>query len=183
MYGHNQQQQLTSKKYLMSTNAGVMLVNVQKFLHEWPNILRWGHTQSNCIFKPHLRKQAPSCRDSDAFPPHDQGWLNQYYMYQKGEKSTADYLVLPPTWNWKVYWDLGRNSDQVHQVLSEIRIVHFHGPKPDDGLKEIATCDTHAAVDSTLVGELAEGICCDQGKMAALILRLNEKWKPKTKRW
>jgi hypothetical protein len=180
MYGH---QQLIDQQY-KPKNTGVMLMNVQKFVSQWPNILRWGKRQSDCILKPEESKHA-SCWNYP-FPPHDQVWLNRYYNREKRWRSQN--LLLPPTWNWKVYWDIGAEALDIQETLSQIRIVHFHGPKIRDGVDEMARCDMEGVLDPNAVREpykeyVAQGICCDRGRTAWLMLRLYEQWRPQAKQW
>ena len=164
---------LTREKFLMygqdflidrpkPSNTGVMFIHLEGFRDEWPNILHWGEQQLTRY------EQDPNNANHE-FPKHDQLWLNAYYV--KPKKWKAQNLLLPPEWNWKVYWamhiddgnpksygeegsstinDTTRRRTQQQQQLPPIKLIHFHGPKPQDGVGEIARCDTDAVVSVRL---------------------------------
>merc|ERR1711862_357012 len=95
-------------------------------------------------------------RMRDVYPVHDQQMLNIYRKNGNERKHT----LLPIYYNWKVYWKLEPSS------FSQIKIVHFHGPKPGRGLEGMAKCNL-TAVSAKVIGRadygpfLHQGICCD----------------------
>mmetsp|Transcript_3716 Transcript_3716/g.8872 ORF Transcript_3716/g.8872 Transcript_3716/m.8872 type:complete len:481 (+) Transcript_3716:130-1572(+) len=185
--------QLTTERFLMygqdfligrkkPSNTGVMFIHLEGFTNKWPLLLDFGSRMAN----------------EGNFPEHDQLWINHYFASPKRWK--AQNLLLPPAWNWKVYWELEQktvdgwdessirllNEDKEPQV--PIQLVHFHGPKPKNGANEIASCDRRA-VQNVLTGGsnnrpfhpdyekfVSHGMCCDGGKTAAWILKLYERW-------
>jgi hypothetical protein len=195
---HMLKQQLTHSKFLMygqdflmhrpkPCNTGIAFMHLAGFEQAWENSIRpWGQQRID----QHLHQQSNNQTESSAtttwwwFPPHDQDWLNYYYIQPK--KWKAENLLLPPTWNWKIYWQLEEENND----LSDIRIVHFHGPKPNDGMEHAAGCDIESIFkptsDSNSSSPLLDGyqifvassICCDHGKTSHRILQLYEKWKP-----
>jgi hypothetical protein len=79
--------------------------------------------------------------------------------------------------HWKVYWKLEPST------LQDIKIVHFHGPKPGSGVEEMARCDvSYNNVANSIPAAyhflLEEAICCDHGHTAATILQLYHAWHP-----
>ena len=142
--------QLTAEKFLMygqdflirrskPSNTGVLFMHLEGFVKEWPRMLKWG------------KKRA----QKGDFPVHDQLWLNYYFAAP--QKWKVRNLLLPPIWNWKVYWEVTAIDDGGTRIeidsnsnsgeIPPIQIVHFHGPKPKDGVEEIAFCDTGAVLD------------------------------------
>jgi hypothetical protein len=71
-----------------------------------------------------------------------------------------------------VYWQLEPN------VLSDVQIVHFHGPKPGVGVEIIAQCDFEAYYDlpDEYKSFVQHAICCDSGKTANSIIGLYQDW-------
>lgn len=68
--------------------------------------------------------------NSFKFISFDQGLLNSYFTANQHSRA-----ILNLEWNYKAYWGVG-NKDT-------IRIIHFHGPKPDG-----STLDCLASMDS-----------------------------------
>jgi hypothetical protein len=201
--------QLTKDKFLMygqdflidrrkPSNTGVMFLHLEGFAKNWPRLLDWG------------KKRV----ENGDFPIHDQEWLNRFYAHLK--KWSAHNLLLPPSWNWKVYWELEESEPPKNATMRlpsgekegdettittspqiPIQLVHFHGPKPKNGVEEIASCDTRAVLD-VLGGKhnantrafhpdyepfVSHGMCCDSGKTAAWILKLYNNWLPSSSPW
>ena len=133
-------------------NTGVMVMDVPAFAREWPLILEYTLEQ-------------PS------FPLHDQALLNAYFT--QSVENEAKRTLLPIFWNWKSYWQLYPNH------VDDVKILHFHGPKPGKALEEIGECtarDNHALLEVTSLYAdyeplLLQGICCDQGRSAAWALQ------------
>lgn len=132
-------------------NTGVMMIDIPRFEEEWSSILEFGRTHG-------------------PFRAADQGWLNRYF-----ESTTArlrNRTLLGGEWNWKVYWMLEPNS------LDQIKVIHFHGPKPGKGVWEIAECNTTSTRFPRFSHLFHEGICCDHGKTAHFALRLHSALSP-----
>jgi len=130
-------------KYASVINTGVMVINVHHFEQELPRILKMA-------------------RDAKEYPGHDQTMLN---MYQKSIfKAKKKFKLLPIHYNWKAYWRL-EPSD-----FSQVKIIHFHGPKPGIGLEEISVCNVTAIFPSFRIWQytshMMQGVCCDRGRMA-----------------
>lgn len=137
------------------SNTGVMILDVEGFSKVWPKILVFGQEQKR-----------------GEFPEHDQLWLVRYYASpQRWKKENA---LLPPQWNWKLYWELGNDMK-----LSDIRISHFHGPKSMSGIEEIGSCAINRT--ESLFDDykflVKHAICCDQGRTANTLLPLYRKWR------
>ncbi|KAG7337959.1 hypothetical protein IV203_032092 [Nitzschia inconspicua] len=138
-------------------NTGVMLMNVKAFDAEWPKILKYT-----------LNKQS----EGRPFPLHDQVMLNNYF---DEEENALKRSLLPLFWNWKAYWKLDPSQ------FSDVKILHFHGPKPNKVLDDIAFCQTEML---PMIWELYQdyehlvlhGICCDQGRTAYHALKLFERY-------
>ena len=120
-------------------NAGVMVIHVERFAQELPNILQMGREQNSY--------------------PNDQALLNIY----KRDKEQL-FSLLPMQYNWKPYWGLAPSD------FADVKILHFHGPKPSRGLDEIAKCNVPALpalpVRKPYAFHIHEGICCDYGRTA-----------------
>ncbi len=123
-------------------NTGVMVINVDRFEQELPQMLHMAKT-------------------SKSYPGHDQDMLNQYL--QKNAKVRRKINILPMHYNWKSYWGLEPSK------FSQVKIIHFHGPKLGQGLEEMKNCDVDA-ISNYFIPEykdhLGQGACCDQGKTA-----------------
>jgi len=140
-----------STKKRESRNTGVMVIDVDAFEREIPNLI--GSFDG---------RQAT----------FDQTLINEHLPDERK-------LVLPIHWNWKPYWRLSPSS------IDEVKVVHFHGPKPGGfGLEAIASCDPD---DATTTPErikekygiyIDQGICCDGGATAAWALAAVDRWTP-----
>jgi len=127
---------------LQPENTGVFVMDVHRWEQEWEDILSFGMNKTG------------------GFPAFDQGWINEYFRqsYQDQQKVA----MLPLAWNWKAYWGLQPTQ------WTDVKILHFHGPKPDRGLWEMASC---SAGNLTNVPEpywyfVKQGICCNNGSVA-----------------
>jgi len=98
-------------------NTGIVLMDIPKFEKAWPEFLQ---------FRRDVKGGVPS---------FDQGWFNLYHSKNKTYQERR--ALLPVYWNWKVYWKLEPSS------FSDLKIVHFHGPKPGIGVGSLALCDTN----------------------------------------
>jgi hypothetical protein len=134
-------------------NSGVMLMDVIAFGDEWPQILNWA-------------------TDKEGFIAYDQGLLNDYFSQNK--ETDKKRAMLPIHWNWKSYWRLEPS------VWSDIKILHFHGPKFGRGLQRIASCNFH--LDDFPIAayktHIYWGICCDGGKTAHRAFELDREFRP-----
>jgi hypothetical protein len=134
-----------------SYNTGVLLMHVDRFRSEWPNMLRFATEQ-------------------EVFPAHDQFLMNDYFSRQDFEKKRES---LPLLWNWKTYWPVSQTE------WHKIKIVHIHGPKPQRGLWHIAKCDwgelDHPFEDiGPAYGPLAQrSVCCNKGSVAHKLQELS----------
>lgn len=126
------------------------MIDIKGFAREWPNILAWGSSL------PHNK-----------FPEHDQLWLNRYH-YSDPKKWKRQNILLPQQFNWKVYWQLEPNA------FEDIKIVHFHGPKPGAGVEVIAECNVEAyeLVPESYKMFIQHAICCDSGTAANSVLSI-----------
>jgi hypothetical protein len=162
-------------------NTGIMFMHLHGFDHAWEDRIKpWGQQ----LIQQYRGQQNgtvlhnPFTTGQDWwFPPHDQLWLNFYYIQPKLWK--PENLWLPPTWNWKVYWGI--------PDVQTIYIVHFHGPKPNQGIQEAALCNVDAMViprNKTYSFPqgyqmfLASSMCCDHGRTSHRILDLYGRWQP-----
>lgn len=131
-------------------NTGVMLIDVPRFAKELPSIIRF-------------RDIHPRPSIFNAF---DQGILNHYleqsYYAELGRR------MLPLQWNWKIYWKLEPYS------LSDLFVIHFHGPKVKQGAENMARCDLDLSTTtpSPYTGMIERGICCNLGTTASAVLKL-----------
>ena len=174
------------------SNTGVMWMHLDGFDAAWEDRIKpWGAA----LIQQHSLQQngtvvvvqdpIPTGGNDDWwFPPHDQLWLNFYYIQPKIWR--PENLLLPPTWNWKVYWEM-ELDDSSKDDSTTIYIVHFHGPKPDKGVDEMAVCDLDAMTiprnksyhfpPGHQLFE-ASSMCCDHGRTAHRVLNLYEQWRP-----
>lgn len=127
-------------------NTGVMVMHVKRFEQELPLILQTG-------------------REQGTYPGQDQALLNIYR--NTNEKNRQKFKLLPIHYNWKVYWRLEPFD------FSQVKVVHFHGPKAGRGLEEMSKCDFtgffhHKRSDfqSAYGALMHQGICCDYGRTA-----------------
>jgi hypothetical protein len=139
------------------SNTGVILMNVHGFEQEWPDILAWGE------------------RIKRGFPAHDQLWLNRFYAAPQKWKARNE--LLPPTWNWKVYW-----VAEPIDILEQVYLVHFHGPKPQNGVEEIRHCDINGTKELHEAYQplVRHAMCCDLGRTANAVLEMYQTWKGQT---
>jgi lipopolysaccharide biosynthesis glycosyltransferase len=131
-----------------SFNTGVMVMDAHGFQKEWPHILEYATAQ-------------------DRFPAHDQILLNKYFSQSKELQKKR--IVLSLYWNWKPYWKLEPSSP------SQIKAIHFHGPKLQKGLEEMGNCDIAEWERNILPGYhrlFKHGVCCDYGKTAKWAMEL-----------
>lgn len=148
--------------------------------NELPGLLEWG------------RKIPRGPSKKRKFPEHDQLWMNRFYANPTAW--TKRNALLPPFWNWKVYWRFGEEQGN---ISDRVFLVHFHGPKPGVGVDEMARCDADRAPrkddgdgkngsdNTTSIDILPEpyhilvqhAICCDQGRTARLVVNMYRRWK------
>jgi len=130
-------------------------MDVPGFIQELPKIVSWARNMTN------------------DFPEHDQLLINSYYGYK--HKWYDENALLPPNWNWKVYWNLN------NVYFENIFLVHFHGPKPgqDSGVDEMASCDIERIQYTPKPYQpfIQHAICCDKGRTAAAMLYMYRTWK------
>jgi hypothetical protein len=167
------------------SNTGIMFMHLEGFDQAWEERIKpWGQRllDEHCLDDP-ANNQTQLIRSLDGcFPPHDQLWLNRYY--DRPKKWSVENVLLPPTWNWKVYWEL--EAQETSQ--QNIRIVHFHGPKPYDGVNEAAVCNLDSINHTNLTGLLtfpsayhqfvSASLCCDHGRTSHRVLQMYHQWKP-----
>ena len=139
------------------TNTGVMVIHVERFEQELPFILQTG-------------------RDTVPYPGNDQELLNLYKT--ANDTAKEKFQLLPMQYNWKAYWGL-EPSD-----FSQIKVVHFHGPKLGRGLEEMATCNVtgissnlHPHLQKAYGPHLHQGICCDYGRTAKWNMKAIRYWE------
>lgn len=129
-------------------------MDVPRFAKELPAMIRF-------------RNEHP---DQTVFSAFDQAWLNLYFKKQPNGRH-----MLPLYWNWTLYWQLEPVSS-----WSDVKIVHFHGPKPDSGAWYMADCRyrnlTH--IHPVYHSLIHDSICCDGGKTAARVRALYERVAP-----
>lgn len=118
------------------SNTGVVLYDVERFRELLPRLVQY-------------RNSHP---DPKQFITLDQGWLNLYFRDYESHKRQ----MLPIEWNWKTYWKLQPRG------FYDIKVLHFHGLKPERGLWMASDCETdfsslpvpyHILMNAT--------ICCD----------------------
>jgi hypothetical protein len=124
-------------------NTGVMVMNVERFEQDLPKMLQ-------------------QARDEEVYPLHDQQILNNYRKANDALKEK--FQLLPMHYNWKAYWGLEPSN------FSQVKILHFHGPKLGSGLEAMAKCNM-AAISlipqkAAYKPHLRQGICCDRGRTA-----------------
>ena len=122
-------------------NTGVMVMNVERFEQELPKMLQ-------------------QARDEKVYPKHDQKMINNYR--EANDALKEKFQLLPMHYNWKAYWGLEPSA------FSQVKILHFHGPKLGRGLEVIAKCNLTAIslLPPAYKYHLLQGICCDRGRTA-----------------
>jgi hypothetical protein len=126
-------------------NTGVMVINVERFEQELPKMLQ-------------------QARDEKVYPGHDQQLINNYR--EANDALKEKFQLLPMHYNWKAYWGLEPSA------FSQVKILHFHGPKLGRGLEVIAKCNLNAIsllrkdIAKAYMPHLRQGICCDRGRTA-----------------
>ena len=99
------------------------------------------------------------------FKAFDQGWIEQY---SKKHHGTARFLNTK--WNWKVYWGNEKKKD--------VKIVHFHGPKPGTGTwlsclaSQDPTCLNTLDPKHPYAPLVKAGFEADHGHLANVTLRM-----------
>ncbi|KAG7343019.1 hypothetical protein IV203_020964 [Nitzschia inconspicua] len=139
-----------------SFSTGVMILDVPNFQKEWPSILEFAKSR-------------------DKFPAHDQILLNHYFTQSEEMKKKRKILSL--YWIWKTYWKLEPSTHD------QVKVIHFHGPKLQKGLEEMARCEIENWDQNILPGYqrlFKHGICCDQGKTAKWAVDLSH-WFQETR--
>jgi hypothetical protein len=106
--------------------------------------------------------------DPAAFTAFDQGWLNLYF--EQKDKMRSGRHFLPLYWNWKLYWRLEPS------LFDDLKIVHFHGPKPMTGAWKMADCQFNLTDfwPHQYHHLIHDAICCDQGRTAARVLDFHD---------
>lgn len=142
MYGREKKLDSTKPK-----NTGVMLMDVPRFQQELPAMINFRNE--------HI--------DQTVFTAFDQDWFNLYF--QQNSRVRSGRHLLPLYWNWKLYWRLEPS------VFTDIKIVHFHGPKPQTGAWRMADCQFNLTEfwPPQYHGMIKDSICCDRGKTAARV--------------
>ncbi|CAB9504725.1 O-methyltransferase [Seminavis robusta] len=141
-------------------NTGVFVVDVPRWEQEWNSLLAFATSNG-------------------PFVAFDQGWLNAYY-----KNHPEKVVMLPRRWNWKTYWDL---EEQEESSWTDIKIVHFHGPKPGLGLWDMATCASptnwtfREDFVKAYMPHLQAGVCCNQGKVAHYAQQIYNLLEPVTR--
>lgn len=127
-------------------NTGVMVMHVERFEQEFPLILQ-------------------TAREEGEYPGHDQKMLNNYK--DNNETNREKFRLLPIQYNWKAYWRLEPFD------FSQVKVVHFHGPKPGKGLEDMSKCNWTGIfhnmppnLQNAYGPHLHQGICCDYGRTA-----------------
>ena len=111
-------------------NAGIMLINVPWMRRTYDEFVAWTFSGANVARGLHF----------GPFGPGDQGAYNQFYT---GKFNVHRW----PLFNWKPYWGYNPRA----------KLVHFHGPKPDDYIVYRVTGQvTHKAL-TTLLRRCREG--------------------------
>ena len=85
------------------------------------------------------------------------------YNYREANDALKEkFQLLPMHYNWKAYWGLEPSA------FSQVKILHFHGPKLGRGLEVIAKCNLTAIslLPKAYRPHLQQGICCDRGRTA-----------------
>jgi len=93
----------TGKKVKLG-NAGVLLVNVEGMRRTHQSFVDWLFSEESIKTGLHF----------GVYGPQDQGALNKFYQGRF-------HVVVWPLFNWKPYWG----------YCPAAKIVHFHGPKPN----------------------------------------------------
>jgi hypothetical protein len=92
------------------------------------------------------------------FGGSDQEWLNSYFESREALGQQLRTL-LPINFNWKAYWMLNPST------WYDLKIIHFHGPKPGRLFENIATCDFKSNTTDYLWPHygpfVTQGVCCD----------------------
>ena len=128
-----------------SENTGVMLMDVQRFGQELPSIIRFRNEHT----------------EQSIFTVFDQSMLNYYFDQDKIQWGRH---LLPLYWNWKLYWKLESST------FRDLKLVHFHGPKPDTGAWSMADCNTNmSGIGPGYHAIVEDSICCDRGKTTARV--------------
>ena len=114
-------------------------------------------------FEQELPKMLQQARDEEVYP-NDQQMLNNYR--EANDTLKERFQLLPMHYNWKAYWGLEPSA------FSQVKILHFHGPKLGRGLEAMAKCNV-TAISFLLTRHkeaykphLRQGICCDRGRTA-----------------
>uniref|UniRef100_A0A7S2YF33 Nucleotide-diphospho-sugar transferase domain-containing protein n=1 Tax=Entomoneis paludosa TaxID=265537 RepID=A0A7S2YF33_9STRA len=136
------------KERLLPINTGVMMVDIPKFEQAWPDMFAFALAKG-------------------PFGAFDQGWITDYFESTPERKANS--TLLPVYWNWKPYWPL---ASQV--PVSQIKIFHFHGPKPGRGLETLAHCEP---ATSPYQHFILWASCCDHAKMGNYALQLFDMFK------
>lgn len=80
------------------------------------------------------------------------------------DEAKQKFRLLPMYYNWKAYWRLNPTE------FSQVKILHFHGPKLGRGLEGMSMCIANDNFISSLpkpyVGLVRQGTSCDQGRTA-----------------
>jgi hypothetical protein len=131
-------------------NTGVMVINVKRLDEEMPKIIEHARTAE------------------ENYPGHDQEMLNFYR--EKNDHAYEEFSLLPMQYNWKAYWGLEPST------FSDLKIIHFHGPKLNRGLEEMSLCDVRAitskssSIPNDYQPHIQQGVCCDQGRTSRWII-------------
>lgn len=150
-------------------NSGVMVMNARLFQNELPLMLdhigRWG--------KEKYKKYTE-------YGVHDQSLVNNYRG--ANDMTMKKFTQLPIHYDWTPYWGLEPSS------FEQVKIIHFHGPKPGRVLDELGKCNL--TWDKSLEGLwrpykplFDQGVCCDQGRTADWSLKAMDVLRPQTNSW
>lgn len=143
-------------------NTGVMLMDALRFGRELPAMIRFRTSHAGSLH----------------FYAFDQGWLNHYFAQSAATEWKRH--MLPLQWNWKLYWQLASSTSTSSMVYSNLKVVHFHGPKPTVGAREMATCNLQHTESMPLDYRalIEDAACCDNGQTAARVMRFWDRMVP-----
>ena len=113
-----------SKRRWPIANTGVMFIDIPRFENELlPSLLKYLRSDPNRTYR-----------------SYDQGLICSYFGKEKNN-AKGDLLdavgAISPMWNWKLYWTFSTTKKR-NESMSDIKVIHFHGPKPGRCLDEYA---------------------------------------------
>lgn len=143
-------------------NTGVVVIDVPYFETLIPQMIQFRTDRGDLHF--------------DGF---DQRWMEHFFLGHDRHEFRHLVQLLPLYWNWKLYWRLRPIR------FSDLKVIHFHGAKPERGAWMAARCQLDFGERIKDLRPYHDGIshsiCCDDmASTSAVVMEFFTATQPNT---